>query len=491
MRLNASVFYALHRPSQCDLRLYLRTNGVEEGKPSPYHEVIIELGRWYEEQYVRGIGEFADLRGGSEEERIQRTIMAVQDGAPALYHPLFRADARFGTHAVTLIGEPDLLIRDEEGYRIRDVKISRRITEKDHPEILLQLGMYGWLYDQTFRTKPKRLEVLAGTGKLEEIPLKSVEDALKEIERIAQLLARAEAPFSPVGWTKCSTCGFNDRCWIAAVEKKNVATVPGVDQGLARALRDKGITGINDLLRAFDESSLADFQRPWGNKTQKVGKAAERILRFARALSSGREEILQTPMLPRAENYVMFDVEGLPPQLDELDKIYLWGLQVFGAKPGAYLGEIAAIGPDGDRSGWVGFLAAVKSIFDAYGDLPFVHWTAYERTKVAAYVERFGDNEAIAERLKRNLVDLFALTQNSIALPIPSYSLKVVEKYIGFKRSQTEYGGDWAMAAFIKATETSDEEKRKELLENILTYNREDLAATWAVLEWLKTKKAN
>jgi predicted RecB family nuclease len=196
-------------------------------------------------------------------------------------------------------------------------------------------------------------------------------------------------------------------------------------------------------------------------------------------------------MLPRAENYVMFDVEGLPPQLDELDKIYLWGLQVFGAKPGAYLGEIAAIGPDGDRSGWVRFLAAVKSIFDAYGDLPFVHWTAYERTKVAAYLERFGDNEGIAERLKRNLVDLFALTQNSIALPIPSYSLKVVEKYIGFKRSQTEYGGDWAMAAFIKATETSDEKKRKELLENILTYNREDLAATWAVLEWLKTKKAN
>ena len=47
------------------------------------------------------------------------------------------------------------------------------------------------------------------------------------------------------------------------------------------------------------------------------------------------------------------------------------------------------------------------------------------------------------------------------------------------------------MAAFIKATETSDEKKRKELLENILTYNREDLAATWAVLEWLKTKKAN
>lgn len=491
MRLSASVFYALHRPSECDLRVYLRGNEVAEGKLSPYQEVIIELGRWYEEQYLSGIGQFADLRGGSEDERIQRTIKAVQDGAPVLYHPIFRAEAQFGGNPVTLIGEPDFLIRDEDGYRIRDVKMSRRITEKDHPEILLQLGMYGWLYHRTFNTKPKRLEVFAGTGKLEEIPPGSVESAVKQIERIAHLLGSGAEPFSPVGWTKCGTWGFNDRCWITAVDGKDVATVPGVDQGLVRALRDKGIRRIDDLLGGFDESALANFQRLWGNKTQKVGKAAERILRFARALSSGKEEILQTPALPPADNYVMFDVEGLPPQLDDLDKIYLWGLQVFGAKPGDYLGKIADIGPNGDRFGWDGFLAAAKSIFDAYGDLPFVHWTAYERTKVGAYVDRYGDKDGIAERLKKNLVDLFPITQNSIALPIPSYSLKVVEKYVGYKRSQTEYGGDWAMAAFIKATETSDEKKRKELLENILTYNREDLGATWAVLEWLKTKKSN
>jgi predicted RecB family nuclease len=256
-------------------------------------------------------------------------------------------------------------------------------------------------------------------------------------------------------------------------------------------LREKGITKIDDLLREFDESKLANFQKPWGSKTQKVGKAAEKILRFSRALASGKEEVLQTPALPPSENYVMFDLEGLPPQLDELDKIYLWGLQVFGAKPSEYLGKIADIGSNGDRVGWDGFLEAAKSVFDTYGDVPFIHWTHYERTKVSAYVERYGDKDGIAERLKRNLVDLFPITQSSIALPIPSYSLKVVEKYIGYKRSQTEYGGDWAMAAFIKATETSDENKRKELLESILTYNREDLGATWAVFGWLRTKKAN
>ncbi|PYT73553.1 MAG: hypothetical protein DMG39_06220 [Acidobacteria bacterium] len=46
-------------------------------------------------------------------------------------------------------------------------------------------------------------------------------------------------------------------------------------------------------------------------------------------------------------------------------------------------------------------------------------------------------------------------------LPLPSLSLKVVEDYVGFARKEAEYGGAWAMATFIEATETSDEGKRK------------------------------
>jgi predicted RecB family nuclease len=44
------------------------------------------------------------------------------------------------------------------------------------------------------------------------------------------------------------------------------------------------------------------------------------------------------------------------------------------------------------------------------------------------------------------------------------------------------------MATFIEATETSDELKRTQLMNEILKYHEEDLAATWAVFEWLRTK---
>jgi predicted RecB family nuclease len=75
-----------------------------------------------------------------------------------------------------------------------------------------------------------------------------------------------------------------------------------------------------------------------------------------------------------------------------------------------------------------------------------------------------------------------------VLLPLSSYSLKEVEKYVGFKRSQTEYGGSWSIAKYIEATETLDENSRNKLIGEILIYNQEDLAATWAVFEWLRAK---
>jgi predicted RecB family nuclease len=71
---------------------------------------------------------------------------------------------------------------------------------------------------------------------------------------------------------------------------------------------------------------------------------------------------------------------------------------------------------------------------------------------------------------------------------LPSFSLKVVEDYVGFERKKAEYGGAWAMATFIEATETCDEAKRKELMDKIVAYNKEDLEATWEVFQWLKAK---
>ena len=124
-----------------------------------------------------------------------------------------------------------------------------------------------------------------------------------------------------------------------------MALVPKVDQALVRALRESGVVSYDDLLVQFDEQRLAHFERGHGGRKRKVGAAAKPILRSAQALAFGKEIVIQAPVVPQARNYAMFDLEGLPPQLDELEKIYLWGIQVYGAEPSEYLGAAADSAP--------------------------------------------------------------------------------------------------------------------------------------------------
>lgn len=489
MHLTASDIYSYYRPSICRLRCYYRSKGLPEGDPSPYEQIILRLGQRHEAAHLATLGAFADLSEGSIEQRRQRTEDEVRKGTQVIYQGVLTAKVDVNGVPCEIVGVPDFMIRGgSRSYAVRDSKMSRRITEDDHPEILRQLRLYGWLHEQVMGVPPARLEVHAGTGEIVPVDYDGGRTAMEALSDIVSAASSPDAPYEPVGWSKCGPCGYKDVCWGAAEKAKDVALVEGVDQGLTLAMRQAGVATYDKLLTEFDTGRLSEFQKPHGARMQRVGKRAESILRMASALSTGREIMIGAPDVPNSANYVMFDLEGLPPQMDELDKIYLWGTQVFGRNPGQFSGATAGFGEDGDREGWIRFLENAEAIFRDHGDIPFVHWAAYEKTHIDSYVGRYGDIKGLAARIRRNLLDLLPITKRSIALPLPSYSLKVVEKYVGFKRTQDEYGGDWAMAKYIEAMETCNEEVRTQLMNEILTYNKEDLEATWAVLRWLLSK---
>lgn len=486
MLLSSGDFYRAYRPSACDLRLYLHHRETPGAEPSEFEEVIRRLGERHENAHLATFDNVTDLSDGSFEERRQRTIDAIKNRAPVIYQGVFSEPLRIGARDCQVTGIPDLLIQDGDSYVIRDVKMARRLTEKEHAEIFWQLRLYGYLFNRVTGKAPVRLEVFGGASEVVQIDAGDNGAVENKLSHYVDVMLGAQPPFEPVGWTKCGGCGYHETCWKEAENRRDVALVPKVDQGLARALHDIDVGSYDDLLKDFDEKRLSDIQKPWGAKTQKVGKAAGDILRSASALQSGKGIYIAAPQIPSAQNFVMFDLEGLPPHLDELEKIYLWGLQVYGETPGPFMAATAGFGADGDREAWLQFLDDAAAIMKEHGNIPFVHWHHYERTKVKQYIDRYGDPDGTAAAVLNNLFDLLPATQKAVALPLPSYSLKVVEKYVGFKRTQTEYGGDWAMARYIEATETEDEGLRASVMADILKYNEEDLAATWAVLDWLR-----
>lgn len=472
----------------CERRVFLRARGETEEPPGPFELLLREFGLRHEREHLKTFGSYADLSNGSRQEREQRTAEAVRSSIPVLYQPAFRRVFAIQGKNVEITGDPDFLIWQDGHYAIRDCKLARRVTEQDHPEILRQVELYGWLCEPTLGQRPSGLEIYNGVRELVPLPYDGGHRALGLVEEIVALKAAAAEPFSPVGWSKCNGCGFHGRCWPAAVEARDVAIVPGVDQGLTVALRKLGISTIDQLLANLDVRRLAGLRRTWGTRLRVVGSKSEGIFRMAKAIASGTESMISPPAIPSSPNYVVLDLEGVPPYFDDLDKIYLWGLRVYGDRPGPHMMALIGFGANGDQEGWETFLATAENIFNEYGDPPFVHWSQYERVRLDVYLERFGDRRGIGARVRADLCDLLRATQNAVALPLPSYSLKVVEKHVGFERTLLDTGGAWAIAKYIEAVETEDIAQRAALIDEVRAYNEEDLAATWAVLRWLKTK---
>jgi predicted RecB family nuclease len=491
MDLSASDFYQRYRPTDCALRPRLHHDPSLTGavEPDAFMELLLRLGNEWEARHLAALEETHGPavripKEGDYGERRDQTLAAVRDGAALIYQPML-----FGRHAGDAInGIPDLLVREGDGYTVRDVKLARHLQGRR--DIALQLGLYGWLYAQEFGGPPVRLEVVLGTGDVAPVPDDGGAEAVGALEAIRQSVEAAEPAYEPVGWSKCAGCAYKPVCWERAQTEDDVARLPDVDQGLARQLHRMGIRTPQALLAHFDEDTLRTLKRPWGQREQAVGKAAASILRHARAKQEGRPLHIGRFPLGLDEPHVMFDLEGVPPDaagVSEWQKIYLWGMQVFGPGEarGPFSPAVAPFGKDGDRTGWERFLATAGAIMDAHPGIRFIHWAPYERTAIRDYIGRYGDPDGVAERVLESLYDLYPITKRTVVINAPSYSLKVVEGLAGYTRTQDEYGGQWSIAKYIEAVETGDGASYDALLEQVLTYNREDLEATWAVLVWL------
>ena len=153
-----------------------------EGPPGPFAEILFRLGEQHEKAHLATFPEYVDLSEGTIQGRIKRTKHEIQIGTPVLYQAVLRSEYKLKGITCEIVGEPDFLVRQGNDYIICDSKLSRRIGEKDHPEILRQLEIYGWLYEQTVGKPPLALHVHSGSGDIKELPYDGGVTALKHFE---------------------------------------------------------------------------------------------------------------------------------------------------------------------------------------------------------------------------------------------------------------------------------------------------------------------
>ena len=157
MRLTASDFMTYWRPSPCELRVFLHKRGEPEAEPGAFDEVMRRLGIRHEQEHLATLGPYLDLSNVLIDERVGKTLEAIANKVPVIYQPAFGVRHRIAGTDVEIVGAPDFLIRDGDGYLIRDCKMSRHIDPVEHPEIVVQVQLYGWLFERSTGIPAKEL----------------------------------------------------------------------------------------------------------------------------------------------------------------------------------------------------------------------------------------------------------------------------------------------------------------------------------------------
>src|ERR1700674_2236262 len=118
MRLTASDFASCHRPTRCDLRVFLRQQREQEAEPGAYEVVLRRLGLRHEREHLATLGAFTTVSATSLEEQVKKTADAIAEKVPVLYQPAFLVTERICGTDVEIVGVPDYLILDGDGYVI-------------------------------------------------------------------------------------------------------------------------------------------------------------------------------------------------------------------------------------------------------------------------------------------------------------------------------------------------------------------------------------
>jgi uncharacterized protein len=177
--------------------------------------------------------------------------------------------------------------------------------------------------------------------------------------------------------------------------------------------------------------------------------------------------------LPTAPVELYFDIEAEP----ELQLDYLLGVLVIDRRTHTetfhpFLAET----PNDEASIWQQFLDLVA----LYPDAPIFHFSDYEVETVKRLVKLYKTPQS-AKHLLSRFVDVHQQVMNTVTLPVESYSLKHLARWLGFEWRDAGITGQECVCLYDQWLESGD----RSLLDLILRYNEDDCRATYHLKNWL------
>jgi len=412
-QITASQFYNY---VQCPCRVYLDVFGDEEEKVeiSEFMRKKMEDGILHEKEIIKD-KDFEEIPVASNEEAFKETLKAMKKGSELIYQGVLIKD--------NLIGKPDLLIRQEGKskfgdyfYAAADIKSGKRLKH----QYVMQVMFYCELLKSVQGKFPEQGKIINIEKEELEFETFEFEGEYKEVLSDIQEIVNGKVE-SPIYCSNCKECVWQKHCIKELEEKQDISLLYRLGLSVKRKLTPLGINNLSDI-RNVDKSKLLAIKG--------IGEASVKKWKLmAEAIQDNKLIVLKKPILLQKKVEIFFDIEGET----SLEVDYLYGCLVRINNKEEFKPFWADKPKDEDKM-WAEFCDFIESCDD---DIVIYYYTPYEKTSLKKMKEKYGCKDEVFEKIINNMVDLFPIVTNSVVLPLYSYSIKPIAKWLGFKWRDT------------------------------------------------------
>lgn len=298
---------------------------------------------------------------------------------------------------------------------------------------------------------------------------------------VTMLLDQAE-PEVFIARNRCDLCHWFSHCYGIAQQAKHLSLLPGVTPSRYEQLEAHHLTSV-EALAAIEPTQLEGLPGFGFVVARKLVRQAQSLL-YDVALPYSADPhqsleaiagLLLTPEeLPTAPVELYFDIEAAP----EHDLIYLHGVLVVDRVAGTEtFHALLAEHPGEEEAIWHQFLALMAQ----YPTAPVFHFCPFEVQTVKRLASRYPVPGDWLHPLLSRFVDLHERITRVTTMPVESYALKAIARWIGFNWRDADANGAQAIYWYDQWLTTGD----RTFLDTIVRYNEDDCIATYRVKDWL------
>lgn len=473
MLLNDELFFQYQR---CPRRAYLDIWG-DKTKRDPQTDFLLKLQQdtiahrlsvlsqlsYHQPQYPPH-----DVAAGA-----LATLELMQQGVDMIYAGVLLAEEHF---PFPLTSTPDLLIKypgksvfGDWCYFPAEIKLSKR-PKLDYQ---IHVAFHAYLLSLTQKVMPDVGFLFLRSGRNYPVNLEQRLPQMHErLNECIEMLSRRQEPEVFISRHPCSNCHWYSSCYHLASESCHLSLVPGVTPNRYAKLKALDITTLEALAKV-EPTVLADFLEfpdPIPQQLVLQAKAFVENKGFVKPAAF----YLSSEDLPTTDVEMYFDIEAEP----ELNLFFLHGVLVVNrlTKTQKFY-PLFAETPADEQAIWEEFLELVWQ----YPTAPIYHFCEFEAQTIKQLAKRYHTPVSRWLPLLSRCVDIHERITRTTVLPVESYSLKNLAKWMGFQWRNSSANGAQCVCWYDQWLKTGN----RDYLAAIEQYNEDDCRATFLIKDWL------